>query len=465
MALNNYTLMAKAWLSGTNDFQQSVPMPTQQSLDDTVRFLFDPGHSNWRNQFVDLLVNRIGYEYIHNKRFSNPLALFKKNKLLYGSTVEEIAPAWMEGHSFDDDAESLLKMHRPKLGVAFHSQNRRDQYAISINDAELRNAFTSEYGLNRLVASIMQTPYNRDEYDEMNIMLNLLAQYETAYGFYKIQVDPVTDEASGKAFLAQARAMGGKLTIPSVQYNADLSDYGIPEIPTFVSDADELILITTFENQSVLDVQTLAGVFNVDFAQVRYRVKTVPAIPIPGAVAILTTTDFILQHDTEYSTTSFYNPKSLTTTYYLNHWGVYSVSPFVPAVLFTTEGPTTLPTFTMGMTGIALAKNGDLKPGGTVQLTLTANGTWTSDPAGTPVPDNLEIKPDTASFSIQAESAAGEQLFLNSRTYIDEYGVLHLQKSDVKAGDKITVNARSYYVNPDGKTPEDLTGSLEIVVA
>lgn len=464
MAMKNSTILDKVWLAGTNDYQQNVPLASQQGIANTVSFLMDPAHMNWRNQFLDVLVNRVGFEYVHNRRFSNPLRFFKKPKLDYGNIVEEIAPAWIRGHSYEDDAQTLLKMHRPQLGVAFHSQNRRDIYPISINETELRSAFENDYGLNKLIASLMQTPYNSDEYDEMNIMLNLISLYETNYGFYKVQLAAApTDEVSGKAFLTQARAMAGKLTIPSAAYNADLSEYGIPAIPTFVSDADELILITDFETQASLDVNTLAGVFNVDFAEVKYRVKLVPEIPIPGAVAILTTTDFFQQYDTVYQNTSFWNAETLTTNYYLHHWGVYSVSPFVPAVLFTTSQATVMPTITQALTSINLVTNGDIEPGGTVQLTLTANGTLTADPSTATVPENIEIAPDTAAFSITLADSEGVAKTINSRTYIDDYGVLHLQKSGVKAGDKITVGARSYYTNPNGETPE-LKTSLEIVV-
>ncbi|TXC89613.1 hypothetical protein [Streptomyces sp. ISID311] len=204
--------------------------------------------------------------------------------------------------------------------------------------------------------------------------------------------------------------------------------------------------------------------FNVDFADVKYRVVQVPKIPIPGAVAILTTTDFFQQYDTVYKTTSFYNLETLNTNYYLHHWGIYSVSPFVPAVHFTTIAANVLPAVTENMTGITLSANGDAEPGQDVQLTLKAHGTLTTDPAGTPIPSDVEVKPDTATFSVSLTDSEGVVKTLNSRTYIDEYGVLHLQKSGVKAGDKLTINARSYYINPDGTTPDDLNASLTLTV-
>lgn len=463
--MNNTTILGKVWLNGSSDFQQNVPMPTQQNISDTVSFLMDPAHMNYRNQFIDILVNRIGYEFVHYKRFNNPLARFKKSKLTYGNIVEEIAPAWVRAHSYRDDAETLLKVHRPQLGAVYHSQNRRDMYPITINYDELRSAFNDENGLNKLVASIMLAPYNADEYDEQGIMLNLTSLYEVNFGFYKIQVPAgATPRETGENFLSKAVAMAGRLTNPSAAYNADLTEYGFPEIPTFVAPDDELILITTYETYADLNVYTLANLFNVEKAEVPYRVVQVPYIPIPNAIAILTTTDFLQCYDTVYETTNFWNPETLNTTYYLHHWGCYSVSPFVPAVLFTSEQGTVFPTVTMAATSLNIATTDTLRPGGTAQLTLTLNGTLTSDPAGE-VPEALEVKPDTASFAITATDADGAAVAINSRTFVDEYGVLHLQKSGIKAGDKVAISVKSYYINPDGPTPDNLTSSLEITVA
>lgn len=464
MAMNNATILAKVALNATNDYQQNVPFPTQQNIASTVEYLMDPGHVMYRNQFLDILVNKIGYTYVHNKRFTNPLAIFKRSRLNYGNIVEEIAPAWVKAHSFDDEAVTLLKMNRPKIGVVYHSQNRRDMYPISVNDDELRSAFTDDYGLNQLVAAIMQAPYNSDEYDELRIMLNLLALYETSYGFYKVNLaNPVTDEESGKAFLTQARAIAGKMTIPNAAYNADLTEYGMPVIPTFVADADELILITTFDVQANLDVNTLASLFNLDKAEIKYRVKLVDEIPISGAVAVLTTTDFFVQHDTNYQTTSFFNPQTLTTNYYLHHWGVYSVSPFVPAVLFTTDTGTTLPVVTETVTGLTLtAASDDVQPGSTVQLTPKIVGTLAASEGE--VPETVEVVPDSVTYSLVMMDNSGSALTPNSRTYIDENNVLHIQKSGVPAGSTIEVTAKSTYINPNGATPTGLTASTTITI-
>lgn len=453
MAVNNSTIMAKAWLSGTNDFQQRIPDPTQAGIKATMDALFQPMNRAYFNQFMDVLVNRIGYTYVHQQAYKNPLSVFKGQKIDYGSTIQEIAPKWIRAHSYEDDDETLLKLHRPEAQVWYHSQNRRDQYPISINDEELRTAFTDEYGLNNLVSAIMQAPINSDEYDEYRIMLQLVGEYEDKWGFYKVKLSSApVDEASGKELLTQLQTLGGRLQFPSNRYTAT-------EIPVFTK-PEELVLLTTPEAQAGLNVNTLASLFNVDLANVKYRTVLVDEFPIPGAVALLTTEDFFVVHDTLYNTTSFYNPQTMATNYYLNHWGIYSVSPFVPAILFTTEDEsTTTPTVTQTVTGITLNAPDSLSAGDSAELVIKLQGTI--DPE---TPD-VFVSPNSATFTITAEDGDGKPVNTNARTRVDEYGVLHVQKTSLPTGTVLHVTATSTYDDPstNTKTPYSATADINVM--
>ena len=440
MAVNNNTIMAKAWLAGTNDFQQRIPDPTVSGIKATMDALFQPMNAQYYNQFLDILVNRIGFTYIRQQSYKNPLSVFKGTKLTYGSTIQEIAPKWIKAHSYDDENETLLKLHRPEAEVWYHSQNRRDQYPISVNIDELRTAFTEETGLNKLVASIMTVPQNSDEYDEFQIMKQLIGEYETRWGFYKEHLTSLpTDETTGKEFLTKLQTLGGKIQFPSARYSGTT-------IPVFAK-PEELVLITTPEAQAGLNVNTLASLFNVDLANVKYRVVLIDEFPIANAVALLTTEDFFVCSDTLYNTTSFWNPQTLTTNYYLNHWGVYSVSPFVPAILFTTDEATVTPTITQTVSGITLeAERDSMKAGESQQLTVKLQGTINPE-----TPD-VFVAPNAATYAVVAKTSDGDPIDLNSRTRVDQYGVLHTQKTGLKAGDVLTVEATSAYTNPSGKT-------------
>ena len=459
MAVDNSTIITHAWLSGTNDFQQRIPDPTQHGIDATIDALLDPMNKQYFNQFLDVLVMRIGDTYVHQQQFRNPLAVFKKSMMRYGSTMQEIIPKWIRAHAYIDDAEDVFKMARPDVGQWFHSQNRRDRYDITINSDELRTAFTEEGGLNRLVASILGVPMNSDEYDEYRIMLQLIAQYEDKWGFYKQQVSAINSEATAKAFLKQLRTYAGKLRFPNTIYN----NGAVPDVPLFVR-PEELVLFITPEVQASIDVDALAVLFNMDKADVQQRTILIDEFPIPNVQALLTTEDFFMCRDTEYTTTSAYNPKTLGTNYFLHHWGIYSVSPFVPAILFTTDAGTSVDTYTQSLTAISAAI-ADSTPhaGEETAITVTLTGTFVDGDGNTVLGTGKGVKlaPESVTYEVGVtrDGAAVDSY----RTYVDEYGVLHLGE-DLEVGDVVTVTCTSTYVNPSGSTTamaDDVTATID----
>lgn len=455
MAVNNTTIMARAWLEGTNDFQQRIPRPTQSNMAQVAEELFSPLNGNCYNYFQDFLVNRIAYTIAHGRVFNNPLKVFKQNKIDYGSSIQNVAYKWLKAHAYEDDIETLLKMNRPE-GVAWYvSQNRRDRYDVTITHDELRTAFLDEYGLNNLAAKIVQLPSNSDEYDEFNIMKNLLAVYETNYGFtkHKLTAAP-TDETTGKEFLTAVMADSGMMQFPSTNYNA----INVEPIPTFVN-MDELILIVTPQTNASIKVNTYAGLFNLSEAEVNARIVQVDYLPIPNAVAILTTREIFDVHDTLYEMKTFYNPQTLGTNYFLHHWGIYGLNPYVPAVLYTTNTATVDPTITenvngLNITGVATAAAGDVVP-----LTFQLTGSVT--PNDTPI----ELKPESVTANVTLTPGDDDtESALNSRTYLDSFGKLHIQRTGLKAGSKLTVNAVSTYVNPTAVQAQRFKASHTVTI-
>lgn len=448
MAVDNATILDRVRLKGTDDYQQRIPSATQTGVANTMRYLFDPMNRQYLNDCVWSMVNRIGLTVMaQNAPFENPLAVFKKENLYWGSTVQEIAVKWIKAHGYKDDAETLLKMHRPEAAVWFYEQNRKDQYPISWTDDELRQAFVDDFGLNRFIAQIMETPRNSDNYDEMNIMLALIRHYEQELGFYKVHLNAApTDETSAKTLLKSLRATAGRMQFPSTQYNA----LNITDIPAYANPQNMVLLIEP-EYLASLDVDALSAVFQLDKAEVPYRIIEVPTLGIPGAVALLVSTDWYQVRDTLYGTSQFYNPQTLSNTLYLNHWGIYGVSPFTPCALFTTDAGTSINVVTQNVTGFTLTPSEkDVAPGDTVQLSPKLHATVT--PTGTAI----EVAPNAATYKVSAlhvdEVGQVKAVPLNVNTYVDDQARLHIQRDDLKTNDIIKVDALATYVNPNGTT-------------
>lgn len=446
MASNNTTIAGRVYLSGTNDFQQRVPNPTISGIDATSKFLFDPMNRRYLNEFVDAFVNRIGTQLVRNNQWENPLTVFKGSNLRYGASIQESAIKWLRAHTYDVDDATLLKVERPEAAVWYHTVNRKDRYDITVELPDLQQAFADEMGLNRLIDAIMTVPRNSDNYDEYLCMLSQLAYYENNWGFFKhkVSAEP-TDEATGKEFLKAVRAYATKLKFPTSLYSPVSAEYGIP---TFAK-PEELVLFITADAAASIDVDTLAAVFNLDKAEAAYRTIEVLELPIANAFALLTTDSFFVCNDYVYANESFYNPQTLSTNYYLHHWEVVSASPFVPAILFTTDSATTVSTLTQNVTGVNItAGKTTLKAGETTQLTVELTGDVTKNEVG------VTVAPDAVTWSVSGETAAsdGEPLSLNSATRVDRLGLLHIQKTDLEAGNVIHVTGTTSYVNPSGAT-------------
>lgn len=469
--VDNTTVMANAMLSMSSDFQQRVPDPTQAGIARVSEFLFKPMNRKYLNEFMDMFVNVFAAQLVTQREFRNPIKR-KRADLTYGSTVQEIELDFIKAHAYKDDwghrvddITNLLKVYRPDGQVAYHSVNRFDQYPISINDMELRAAFQSENGLNELAAKIMQVPFNSSEYDEYQIYKQILAEHEYHQGFYKHQCAYPVDETTGKAFLRALRGYADKLTIPSRLYNAKNAT-----IPTWIN-ADErssMVLYIEADAKASLDVDTLSSVFQLDKAEVQYRIQFIDSIPIPGAFALLTTEDFWVCADYGVYNESFRNPQTLTTNYYLTIIGMYSASPFVPAILFTTEAGTVNNLITEAVTGLTVTPaTANVEQGGQIALVTSITGTLTPTPNTYVIPKTVQVAPDSVTWELSAIiPAAGdddedEPVQLDIDTHVDRFGILHVGTT-VPVGTVITATAKSTYIPAEGEQ-ETAAATLTVI--
>ena len=490
MAVNNSTILDRAWLSATNDFQQRITRPTQRDISQFLEDILAPMNNDLWNEFCNILINRIGMQIVHSKRWDNPLAAaFGKGNMLYGNTIQELAPKWLRAHAYQNDVETLLKVHKPDFAQIFHSVNRKEKYVFSFNADEFRAAVADGadgVGINSLLDSLITAQLNSANYDEYIIMKQLIAEYEAKWGFFNVQLSALpTNETTAKEFLKDVRQIASKFRFPSTLYNAGLYE----DLPVFEMDPDNIIMLATPETLASVDVDALAAAFNIDRAEIRYRIVEVDEFPIPNTAAILTTRDFYLAYDYVYQTTSFFNPETLNTNYYLHVWQLLSVSPLVPCVRFSTEASTAVPVITQSLSGFSAALkymdgtaydpnvNNPIALGSKMQIVGTLTGTI-EDTDGNAAPACFKLAPDA--FIVKSITAYYEDatetiwpMRASGATYVDSHGVLHIQ-SEMLDNTSVTViestgvvwlivEVECTYTNPSGVTA--LSPSIAIVSA
>lgn len=407
------------------------------------------------NQFSGLLNGLMG-TYVESKLFENPLAVLKKPAAQWGNTERRVAVKYLQAHSYKVDDETLLKLERPEFVEWFYSVGEPRRYEFSWSKYELQRAFSADgYGYDELLQATITQAYSSDNYDEMNIMIQMFAEADRRMGgLYRYNVSAApTDEATAKELLKGIRTVAGRMRFPSMLYN---------HIPVPVHEnGDTLVVWVTPEVMASLDVDALSAVFQLDKAEVQYRIIQIPEFPIPNVYAAITSEDFIYARDVWYGIEPpFYNPANLTLKYYLHHAQMIGVNPAANCVLFTTDANTAIPTITMNITGAAFTPaTGNVEIGGMLKTNFALAGTVS--PSGT----KIAVEPDSAIYTVTGEDSGGDPIELNTRTYVDDAGILHVQKSGITAGDKINVSAIATYVNPSGATTERTASFVATVTA
>lgn len=432
-------------LNSSLAYQQRVPAADQGDITSTIENLF-----NYRpamNEFLDGLVNRIGDVVIKSKIWDNPLRIFKRGLMQYGDTIEEIATELLKAKRYDPNKcyDDVFKCSNPNVMVNFHTINRQDRYDLTINDTMLRRAFLSDYGLQDLVGRLMETPYTSDYWDEYLIMRNLFAELNRADGLYKVNVpDPTTATTRSQrsdvaaTITEYVRAKAGKLKFISTEFNS-------AGVPTFTR-ADELVLFATPEFIAMLDVNIIAFAFNVSAADLQMRVIEIDDFGIDGCQAILADENIFLCADTLIDFESIRNPKGLSWNYFLHHHGIYSMSRFVNAIMFTTEAGTTVtkPEIATTTVSVDYAEIDGAKPefaakGAKTRFIATVDGVVTPETPGYIVPQGVV-------WTISASDKP-----LKQATYIDAEGVLHVAENE--GATNVTISATATVATASGTYP------------
>jgi hypothetical protein len=443
MAVLNSTIIEKAWLEGSNDFQQRISNPLVSGYSAAVADLFQPYNHDLFNEFSGLMNGLMG-TYIESKLFENPLRELKKPAATWGNTERHVAVKYLKAHCYRADSETLLKIEKPEYVEWFYSVQKPRRYEFSWSKYELQRVFATDgYGFDDLLSATLTQMYSSDNYDEMTTMIQMFAEGDARFdqGLYRWNISAApTTEQTGKELLTAIRAAAGMMQFPSTKFNKI-------DVPVF-ENSDTLILWVTPETRANLDVQTLSAVFQLDKADIQYRIVTIPEFPIPNVYAALTSEDFIYARDVWYGMEPpFYNPANLTYKYYLHHAEMIGVNPAANCVLFTTDAQTVIPTVTVAPSGLSFSPDTyTCEVGGTVQMNVDLTGNVTGDDSG-----KIAVEPDAAIYSVSA-MRGDDAITLNSRTYVDDACKLHVQKSGLAANDMLTVTATSVYVNPSGAT-------------
>lgn len=330
------------------------------------------GYPSMANQFISALVNRIALVKVNSATFNNAYKNLKKGYLEFGETVEEVFVNIARVRVFNaEKAEANeLKRSLPDVKTAMHIMNWRVQYPVTIQNEDLRMAFTSYRGVEDLIARIVDSVYTASEYDEFLLTKYLLIK---AIASGKVKGVSVTEDMTENA--SAFRGISNRLTLMSKDYNESGVRTSTPR--------DRQVIFMSSKYNARYDVEVLASAFNMDKADFMGRLyiiddwetfdnerfeslysETDGIEPVSedelevmkNVKAVLADSDWFQIYDNLSQFTEKYVSSGLYWNYFYNTWKTISHSPFSNIVVFTSEEETEPNSLTLVVTGKSVSE-------------------------------------------------------------------------------------------------------------
>lgn len=329
------------------------------------------GYPALSNEFVSALVNRIAAVRVKSALFNNMYADLKKGYLEFGEVVEEVFVNLAKAREFSVAKAEQREFKRvlPDVRSAFHAMNYKVQYPMTIQNEDIRMAFTREDGVLDLIAKIVDSMYTANEYDEYLMFKYLIIKAVANGKMFPVGFNGSDIKNAGIAFRGTSNALGFMNT-----------KYNVAGVHTTTEKSEQQIFMSADFNARY-DVQVLASAFNMDKTEYEGRLRLIDDFttfdserfneiiensdmidPITAdelalmanVKAVLVDREWFQVYDNLTQFTEQYVASGLYWNYFLNVWKTISSSPFSNAVVFvdTQTGSTAKPsTFTARVTG------------------------------------------------------------------------------------------------------------------
>ena len=291
------------------------------------------------NEFLTALADKIVIQLIERKLWENPLSQLLRGTMPLGTDIEEVHVNPVEGMDYDGTEtgmEDLLKMHKPDVATVYYRLNRSEKYPATINNQQLRGAFTSWQNLENLIAYITDSIYNGANIDDYRYTKKIMSDAIAANQMVKQNVAMPVDEATGKAFMKTLRGMSMNFLYPSAQFNS-YKLVGGAENPriTWTSMEDQILLIRG-DVAAAVGVDVLSTLFNLEYGDYLTKNLVIDNFNDETTLAVLADRRAFVIMEQLRQFATFYNPSALNWQYYYHVWELYALSPMHNMVAFTT---------------------------------------------------------------------------------------------------------------------------------
>lgn len=258
---------------GDNAYKESVPVYTQDTLiSDYGKIILDGAYL--QNSFLNVLQNIVFYEIYNQHVFDNEFSRRFKREVdvsraaTFETFVNPINPLKYDGTQLD----RILRLYKRDIKKMIFARNRMDVFPVSINPQEVASAFQSE----EMFISFLETKYkalqDSNAIVEWNMIKELINVNTETGNLITVDITGKTD----KELATMLREYMTKMSKPSSKFNNYINIEGATGEPVITSTPkDKIIFMPDAKMLASLDVNVIAGAYNMAYADVTRNILSV----------------------------------------------------------------------------------------------------------------------------------------------------------------------------------------------
>lgn len=274
------------------------------------------------------LIEKVARQVLAGVDVSDRLAVFNKSPIANGTTIEEVVVKLAESTAYDITDDNPFDVVNPEMAVRYYKDWTHKVFKTTVFDNEIRKVMLADGNAGRVSAEIVASLSKGDIYEKYLATRNMLADAVT--NEYIVTADAI-DKTNYKGILTALKDAVSGMSFP----NGDYNKAGIVrETPK-----SRIYILMPYKIKNAIDVEELAGVFNLDKAEIKNRI-----IEIDGTDECIYVVDeyAILVYTRLYQMASMpYNADNLSKNFVLHTDRLYAFSELFDAYAIPLSTPNT----------------------------------------------------------------------------------------------------------------------------
>lgn len=266
------------------------------------------------------MIAKIAYQMIRGVTASDKLEVFNKMPVDNGLTIEQAIVGLAKGYAFadDGDVDKVFKKTKPNMHVRYFKKWTSRQFASTIDRKEIRKVLVGNSSVEDM-AELIVASLTQGDYHEKYEFTKELFKWGATTGNIITKVGNTVDLTQSNGYKEILKLI--KNTIKGMTYVNDKYNKAGLKRRTPIED---IRIIAPYDLITAIDVDELAGVFNLEKAEIRNRI-----IEIDSDVKRVYIVDVnaVMLYTRLYMMTDQMNRQALYHNFWLTTERMYALSP------------------------------------------------------------------------------------------------------------------------------------------